>query len=91
MSSRHTIVLMQPEGRKATRTFMDYETVEAAVEESRPTQKNITYDIASLFKYLDSIHDLSCLVYTHSINAYVPYNKEWIKNRIMNHLQKMAQ
>ncbi|GAM19801.1 hypothetical protein SAMD00019534_029760 [Acytostelium subglobosum LB1] len=98
---KHTIVLIQPEFRKASRTFIDYESVDAALEgicfmyeaklkSTHPHQKNITYDISQLFKYLDDIPDLSCLIYTPSINAYTPYNKEWIKNKIMVLLQKMA-
>ncbi|EFA83659.1 hypothetical protein PPL_02725 [Heterostelium album PN500] len=98
---KHTIVLIQPEYKKASRTFIDYESVDAALEgicfmfeqrlkQMRPNQKNITYDVQSLFKYLDEIPDLSCLIYTPSINAYTPYNKEWIKNKIVILLQKMA-
>ncbi|EGC40021.1 hypothetical protein DICPUDRAFT_25866, partial [Dictyostelium purpureum] len=98
----HTIVLIQPTFSKASRTFMDYESVNQAIEgichmyeqklkQLKPHQKNITYDISQLFKYLDEFADLSCLVYTSSINAYTPYNKEWIKTKIIHHLQKLAQ
>ena len=29
---QHTIVLLQPTSNKATRTFMDYETIQAAMD-----------------------------------------------------------
>ncbi|EAL70175.1 enhancer of rudimentary family protein [Dictyostelium discoideum AX4] len=98
----HTIVLLQTTMGKSSRTFMDYESVNQAIEgicnmyeqrlkQERPNQKNITYDISQLFKFIDSLADLSCLVYTSHINAYTPYNKEWIKTKIINHLQKLAQ
>ena len=34
--------------------------------------------------------DLSCLVYQKSTNAYAPYNKEWIKEKIYILLRRQA-
>lgn len=35
---------------------------EEKLKQLNPTMKNITYDIADLFTYIDTLHDLSCLV-----------------------------
>ncbi|GBG82284.1 hypothetical protein CBR_g34568 [Chara braunii] len=92
---------MQPQPNRASRTFMDYETVPAAMDgicgiferrlkEANPSVRNITYDINDLYKFIDSLADLSALVLDHSINAYVPHDRQWIKQRAFQHLKKLA-
>lgn len=99
--SRHTIVLIQPTQNKATRTFMDYETVASAMDgvigmfekrlkELNPNLRNITYDISDLYEWVESLADMSALVFDPAINAYVPCNKEWIKKRAFAHLKRQA-
>lgn len=98
--AKHTIVLLQP-GGKPTRTFHDYETVshamngiiqifEKQLKELNPTMRNITYDINDLYAYIDSMPDLSCLVFDHGTSQYQPYTKEWIKKRVYQLLKKQA-
>ncbi|KAL3687303.1 hypothetical protein R1sor_013612 [Riccia sorocarpa] len=100
-AQRHTIILMQPISNRATRTFMDFETVSAAMDgicgiyekklkELNPTVHNITYDISDLYKFIDSLTDMSALVFDPSINAYIPYDRQWIKQRAFQHLKKLA-
>eukprot|EP00742_Colponemidia_sp_Colp-10_P007264 GILJ01007808.1.p1 GENE.GILJ01007808.1~~GILJ01007808.1.p1 ORF type:complete len:107 (+),score=16.56 GILJ01007808.1:42-362(+) len=100
--SKHTIVLAQFTQNKNTRTYIDYENLNLALDGicqlyeqklklMNPHLKNITYDIAELFNYIDALGDLSCLVFSPSQNAYVPHNKEWIKTRVFEHLKKLAQ
>ncbi|KAL2629255.1 hypothetical protein R1flu_013941 [Riccia fluitans] len=101
MAQRHTIILMQPITSRATRTFMDFETVPAAMDgicgiyekklkELNPNVHNITYDISDLYKFIDSLTDMSALVFDPSINAYIPYDRQWIKQRAFQHLKKLA-
>ena len=72
--TQHTILLVQT-GAVSTRTFSDYETVPAAMDgvcgmfEKRlkalnPSMRQITYDINDLFTFIDSLPDLSALVYS---------------------------
>jgi len=95
---KHTIVLLQT-GNKSTRTFMDYDTVEAAMDgicglfeqrlkSQNPYRGQITYDIADLYTFIDSIPDLSCLVLEN--NMYSPCPKQWVKERILVHLKRQA-
>ncbi|CAM6081761.1 unnamed protein product [Calypogeia fissa] len=99
--NRHTIVLMQPMTNRATRTFMDYNSVSSAMDgicglfekklkDLNPQLRNITYDITDLYKFIDSLTDLSALVFDPTLNAYIPYDRQWIKHRAFQHLKKLA-
>jgi hypothetical protein len=72
--NRHTILLVQPTGGKASRTFSDYENVHGALDgvcsmfekrlkELNPQMRSITYDINDLYHYIDTLPDLSALVF----------------------------
>ncbi|CAM8950063.1 unnamed protein product [Rhodiola kirilowii] len=100
-SNKHTIILIQTSPNRATRTFMDYDSITAAMDgisglyerklkELYPASGNITYDIADLYNFIDGLTDLSALVYEHSIQGYLPYDRQWIKQRTFNHLKKLA-
>lgn len=99
--NRHTILLVQPTQSKKSRTFDDYETVNAAMDgvcrlfeqklkERFPNRRNITYDINDLFGFIDELADLSCLVFNPQVRAYSPYGKDWIKKRVFAHLKRQA-
>ncbi|KAK4798804.1 hypothetical protein SAY86_031130 [Trapa natans] len=101
MVPKHTIVLMQPSQNRASRTFMDYESVSQAIDgicglyerklkELNPAILNITYDVSDLYNFIDGLTDLSALVYSPNAQAYVPYDREWIKQRTFQHLKRMA-
>ncbi|CAA6672238.1 unnamed protein product [Spirodela intermedia] len=101
MANRHTIILMQSSPNRATRTFMDYDSISQAMDgicglyerklkELNPTVRNIQYDIADLYNFIDGLTDLSALVFDHSMQAYLPYDREWIKQRTFHHLKKLA-
>eukprot|EP01100_Stratorugosa_tubuloviscum_P012604 TRINITY_DN6022_c2_g1_i1.p1 TRINITY_DN6022_c2_g1~~TRINITY_DN6022_c2_g1_i1.p1 ORF type:complete len:103 (+),score=36.46 TRINITY_DN6022_c2_g1_i1:217-525(+) len=98
---KHTIVLMQLTPSRSSRTFSDYESVSAAMngicrnyeerlQQIHPGRQNITYQAKELFDYIDNLPDLSCLVFNRQLVAYVPYNKEWIKSRLLVQLKKIA-
>ena len=82
-------------------SYLDFPTVEAAMDavvkmyelklkELNPSIKHITYDIADLYKYIDSLNDLCGLVLDPSTNKYDPHDRAWIKNRIFQHLKRQA-
>jgi len=102
MQNKHTIVLAQFTQNRNTRTYMDYETVSQAMigicqlyeqklQMLNPNIRNITYDVSDLFGYIDELADLTCLVFNAQANAYIPYNKDWIKQRVYAHLKKLAE
>mmetsp|Transcript_33641 Transcript_33641/g.49869 ORF Transcript_33641/g.49869 Transcript_33641/m.49869 type:complete len:104 (+) Transcript_33641:133-444(+) len=97
--SRHTIVLIQFDQAKESRTYVDYETVpdaldgvchlfEQSVKASKPHLASIVYTPSDLFAYIDELDDLCCLVYNPPSNSYIPHNKEWIKEQVLQHLIK---
>nr|XP_043627420.1 enhancer of rudimentary homolog [Erigeron canadensis] len=99
--NRHTIILMQTSHNRATRTFMDYESIghamdgicglyERKLKELNPASRNITYDIEDLYNFIDGLTDLSALVYDPSIQAYLPNDRQWIRQRMFGHLRKLA-
>jgi len=70
----HTILLVQPVANKASRTYSDFETVPQALDgvlalfekrlkELNPQMRQITYDINDLYRYIDTLQDLSALVF----------------------------
>jgi hypothetical protein len=68
-----TIVLLQTTNAVTSRTYLDFPRVELAIDaitkmyEERlqlisPGSKNLTYDVQDLFRWMDSLFDISCLV-----------------------------
>ncbi|KAL6633996.1 hypothetical protein ACP70R_026667 [Stipagrostis hirtigluma subsp. patula] len=102
MAGRHTIILMQPSQNRASRTFMDYNSInhaldgicglyERKIRDINPMVPNITYDISDLYNFIDGLADISALVYDNSIQAFLPYDRQWIKQKLFQHLKKLAQ
>ncbi|KAJ8774178.1 hypothetical protein K2173_009609 [Erythroxylum novogranatense] len=101
MANRHTIILLQHSPNRASRTFMDYGSISQAMDgicglyerklkEIHPAHANISYDISDLYNFIDGLADMSALVYDHSVQAYLPYDRQWIKQRTFQHLKKLA-
>ncbi|EEF46862.1 Protein enhancer of rudimentary, putative [Ricinus communis] len=63
---------------------------ERKLKDLNPAIRNITYDIADLYNFIDGLADMSALVYEHSIQAYLPNDRQWIKQRMFQHLKKLA-
>ena len=43
-----------------------------------------------LFDFIDELADLSCLVYQKNSQTYLPYNKDWVKEKIYILLRNQA-
>jgi len=79
----HTIVLVQYTAGLDTRSYMEFPTVNAAMDalvkmyehklkELNPSVAHITYDVSDLFNFLDSLSELVGLVLNKQLNAYEP-------------------
>uniref|UniRef100_A0A1I8JNI8 Enhancer of rudimentary homolog n=1 Tax=Macrostomum lignano TaxID=282301 RepID=A0A1I8JNI8_9PLAT len=98
----HSILLIQPDLRRLDgRVWADYNSIEACLDgvcrvfeehlkASNPQAPTITYDIAQLFDFIESLGDLSCLVLNRPSGTYVPHNKDWIKERLYVLLRKQS-
>eukprot|EP00803_Ostreobium_quekettii_P000934 evm.model.scf_414EXC.2 EVM.evm.TU.scf_414EXC.2 scf_414EXC:12463-16251(-) len=73
LNGRHTILLIQGTRNKATRTYLDYESVPLAMDglinlfekklrELNPSIRSLTYDINDLYQFMDDMEDISALV-----------------------------
>lgn len=80
---------------------MDYGSINSAMDgicalyerklkEINPAVRDISYDIGDLYNFIDGLADMSALVYDHSIQAYLPYDREWIKHKAFQRLKKLA-
>ena len=100
-NKRHTIILMQLEKSKASRSYEDFETITKAIQhictifESKlrqlnPNLPNIVYEVQDLWRFIDNVPDLSALVYDPGKDAYLPCGKEWLKKKALQHLKSIG-
>ena len=98
---KHTIVLMQPGTHPNTRTYMDYTTISGAMDglcgifekklkELNPQVPKITYDIQDLYNFIDTHAEVTVLALEPASGTYAPYNKEWVKKKVYQHLKRQA-
>lgn len=100
-SQRHTLLLQQPTSGAGSRTWSDYPSqvdaveafvtqYEAALRKLNPAAKQLTYSVADLHKYVDSMHDLSMMIADPQTKQYAPKGKAFLKQQLMNRLAKQA-
>lgn len=63
---------------------------ERKLKEINPATGHLSYDLGDLYNFIDGLADMSALVYDHSIQAYLPYDREWIKQKALQRLKKLA-
>jgi hypothetical protein len=63
---------------------------EDRLKQMTPDAPKITYDVQDLFRYLDNLHDVAALSLDQAMGAYVPMDKEALKNGIYEHLKNAA-
>jgi hypothetical protein len=90
---RHTILLLQPDAAKASRTYFDFQALEEALQgicsvfegklrELNPGRAQLTYDVADLFAWLDRLPDLSVLIYEPRARLYEPHGRAFVKAQL---------
>ncbi len=52
-----------------------------------PNTTDYSYDVLTMFTYIDGLYDLGALLYNLNIKAYEPKGKEWIKEQIYRGLK----
>lgn len=91
----HTILLMQPEQARQSRTFYDFSTLRLALtglteifqeilRRFNPGKKELSYTMADLHRYIDSVPDLSMLVYDAGTRQYQPLTKQAVKGLLQD-------
>ena len=98
---KHTILLVQHNNNSKSRSFADFPSVNLAMEgmvkmyevrlkELNPSKNSVAYSIEDIYAYMDSLTDISALIYDQPSNMYAPAGKEWIKKKIFQVLKSQA-
>lgn len=104
MSSQHTVLLLQfKKDEPMTRTYLDFNTIDDAMlgllkiyeQHLRRTalpgsNAHLQYDMSDLVEYMDSIADMSCMVFNDTQKVYLPHGLDWLKSRVYTQLKKSA-
>merc|ERR1719240_2616002 len=91
---RHSVLLMQSAPAVATRTWSDYPTMPALLEgvvaiferelrKLNPGSAKLTYTVADLQTYVDSLYDCSVLLADAKTKQYDPKGKDFLKQQLM--------
>ncbi|KAL0487463.1 hypothetical protein AKO1_004196 [Acrasis kona] len=96
---KHTIILYQLNNVRS-RTYFDYPNISASMDgicqlfeaklKQNSNQKNITYSVNDLYSWVDSLGDITALVYDADTYQYSPKDKEWVKRRLFEHLKRQV-
>lgn len=97
----HTILLYQMGKSPNSRTFADFPSPPkaadgciASFEESlklkNATKSQISYAASDLHAWLDSLPQAGALVFDAKVQAYVPFDKAWLKQQVLLRLQELA-
>ncbi|XP_063224968.1 enhancer of rudimentary homolog [Bacillus rossius redtenbacheri] len=95
----HTVLLVQCSADVFSRTYSDFECVKECIDyvvsmfeeylrRTNPHLQQVSYAANELFEFVDSLHDLSCMVLDKRQSVYVPYNKDWLKEKLLRKLQR---
>eukprot|EP00966_Prymnesium_polylepis_P104816 2428101-Prymnesium_polylepis.1 len=98
---RHTIMLQQATSAPGSRTWTDFDSTPAALDfftggyekelrKLNPASAQLTYTVADLHTYVDSLHDLSMLVADPQTKQYAPKGKDFIKSQLMMRIKQAA-
>ena len=99
--SSHTVVMIQFTEDENSKTYMDFDTIQEALDGICQTYEqklkfahhdaqNISYELCDLVNYIDKLKDMSCLTYNDTQKVYVPHGREWIKSKIYMSLKRQA-
>jgi len=100
-AQRHTIMLMQGSANKQSRTWSDFNSLNAAVDSFvnhyeaqlrglNPKATQISYSAQDLHQYIDSLTDLSVLMADPKTKQYMPRGKQFVKQAVLGRLKQAA-
>ena len=97
----HTLLLMQTSQAAGSRTWSDYPSLPGALDafiagyerelrKLNPGTAKLTYTVADLHTYIDSLFDVSLMVSDPATKQYAPRGKAYLKSQLMEKLKKAA-
>lgn len=95
----HIILLWQPTNDKTSSTYEQFTSLSHAMKsvlnrfETRLFAKhsnktNVNYTVKDVYKYIDHLADFAALVLDNKSKTYMPRDKTWIKERLLEHIQR---
>mmetsp|Transcript_43788 Transcript_43788/g.115064 ORF Transcript_43788/g.115064 Transcript_43788/m.115064 type:complete len:184 (+) Transcript_43788:30-581(+) len=97
----HTLLLTQTTAAGGSRTWADYPSMPAALDafigryeaelrKLNPGSAKLTYSVADLNTYIDSLFDVSLMVSDPATKQYAPKGKAFLKGQLMQKLTSAA-
>merc|ERR1711974_52814 len=97
----HALLLVQLTRSPTSRTYYSYTSIndlaqgvidlfETHLKQKNKNVENISYNLKQLYKYIDGLGDIAALVLNEQTLQYMPKDKEWVKEKILNHLKRIA-
>ncbi|KAH8552218.1 enhancer of rudimentary [Umbelopsis sp. PMI_123] len=93
----HTLLLVQPTQNLSSRTYYDFNTVaeamdhiatlyEQRLQKENPRLAQLQYRAQDLLQFIDNHREFVALVFSPAHQNYAPHDKEWVKDKLLNHL-----
>lgn len=97
----HTLLLLQTTAATTTRTWSDFNSLPLALDafialyekelrKLNPGLAKLTYSVADLHKYVDSLWDVSLMVSDPATKQYAPRGKPFLKDKLLEKLRAAA-
>lgn len=97
-----SILLVQLEPSPASRTFFYHTSIDAAISELlalyerrlkqlNPALRQLSYTLKDVYAFIERAPEFGLLVFDERIRAFVPHDKQWIKDRVAARLSQDAQ
>ncbi|CAL8082044.1 unnamed protein product [Orchesella dallaii] len=100
----HTILMIQPLADPMSRRYWPYSSLECCMEGlcrifeqylkvrtgDESNVVTVRYEIVDILNFIDTLPDLACMVKRHTDGHFVPFPKDWIKEKVYLHLYHQA-
>ncbi|KAH7819877.1 putative Enhancer of rudimentary-like protein [Monocercomonoides exilis] len=98
-TSKHTVLLLQTSKDFQSRTYLHFSSVgealdglvlmyEQALAHTDPSYTPAVRKFTEIYEFFDSFVDLGVLVFTPAVNGYRPYTRQWLKEKLFEHLKR---
>ena len=94
-----SILLIQLEPSPTSRTFFYSNSIDAAISEVlalyerrlkqlNPMLPQLSYTLQDIFHFIEKSPEFCVLVFDSRIKAFIPHDKQWIKDKVATRLAK---
>jgi Enhancer of rudimentary len=94
-----SILLIQLENSPTSRTFFHLNSIDAAISEVlalyerrlkqlNPMLPQLSYTLKDIYQFIEKSPEFCILVFDSRLKAFVPHDKQWIKDKVAGRLAK---